>query len=46
VLYFDSDTSGTSPQTRYGLDAGPLGVFRAMADNGYFNPQGVPVSRN
>jgi hypothetical protein len=43
LLYFDSDTTGTSPETSYGLDAGPLAAFRDMADSNYFNPHGVPV---
>lgn len=46
LLYFDSNTTGTSPQTSFGLDAGPLAAFRSIADNRYFNPRDVPVNRN
>ena len=46
LLYFDSNLTGPSPQTSYGLDAGPLAAFRAIADNRYFNPRDVPVNRN
>ena len=46
LVYFDSNTTRTSPETSYGLDAGPLAAFRGMADNRYFNPRGVPVNRN
>jgi len=46
LVYFDSDTTRTSPATSYGLDAGPLATFRGIADNRYFNPHGVPVYRN
>ena len=46
LVYFDSNTTRTSPETSYGLDAGPLATFRGIADNRYFNPRGVPVNRN
>ena len=46
LLYFDSNITGPSPQTSYGLDAGPLAAFRSIADNRYFNPRDVPVNRN
>ena len=46
LLYFDSNITGPSPLTSYGLDAGPLAAFRDIADNRYFNPRGVPVNRN
>jgi hypothetical protein len=45
LVYFDSDAVGPAPQTRYGLSAGPLAVFRAIADDRYFNPRGLPVRR-
>ncbi len=46
LVYFDSNTTGISPETSYGLDAGPLATFRGIADSRYFNPRGVPVNRN
>jgi beta-mannanase len=46
LVYFDSNTTGSSPQTSFALDAGPLAVFRGIADNQYFNPRGVPVSQH
>ncbi len=46
LLYFDSNITGPSPLTSYGLDAGPLAAFRDIADNRYFNPRDVPVNRN
>jgi hypothetical protein len=46
LLYFDSNITGPSPLTSYGLEAGPLAAFRDIADNPYFNPRGVPVHRN
>ena len=33
LVYFDSNTTGTSPQTSFALDAGPLAVFRGIADS-------------
>lgn len=46
LVYFDSNTTRTSPASSFGLDAGPLAAFRGIADNHYFNPRGVPVNRN
>ena len=46
LVYFDSNTTRTSPETSYGLDAGPLATFRGIADNRYFNPRDVPVNHN
>ena len=46
LLYFDSNITGPSPLTSYGLDAGPLAALRVIADNRYFNPRDVPVNRN
>jgi hypothetical protein len=46
LVYFDFNPTGTSPQTSYAVDAGPLDVFRAIADDGYFNPRRVAVDRN
>ena len=46
LLYFDSNLTGPSPVTSYGLDAGPLAAFRDIADNRYFNPRGLAVNRN
>jgi hypothetical protein len=46
LVYFDSNTTGSSPQTSFALDAGPLAVFRGIADNQYFNPRGVPVTQH
>jgi beta-mannanase len=46
LVYFDSNTTQTSPESSFGLDAGPLAAFRGIADNRYFNPRGVPVNRN
>ena len=46
LVYFDSDTTHTSPESSFGLEAGPLAAFRGIADNRYFNPRGVPVNRN
>jgi hypothetical protein len=46
LLYFDSNITGPSPLTSYGLEAGPLAAFRDIADNPYFNPRDVPVHRN
>ena len=46
LVYFDSNTTGASPQTSFALDAGPLAVFRGIADNQYFNPRGVPVTQH
>jgi len=46
LVYFDSNTTGTSPRTSFALDAGPLTVFRGIADNRYFNPRGLPVTQH
>ncbi|MGH3258693.1 MAG: glycoside hydrolase family 26 protein [Streptosporangiaceae bacterium] len=46
LVYFDSNTTGTSPKTSFALDAGPLAVFRGIADDRYFNPRGLPVSQH
>ena len=46
LVYFDSNTTRTSPGSSFGLDAGPLAAFRGIADNRYFNPRNVPVNRN
>jgi hypothetical protein len=46
LVYFDSNTTGTSPQTSFALDAGPLAVFRGIADDRYFNPRDLPVSQH
>jgi hypothetical protein len=46
LVYFDSNTTQTSPASSFGLGAGPLGVFRGIADNRYFNPHRVPADRH
>jgi hypothetical protein len=46
LVYFDSNTTGSSPQKSFTLEAGPLAVFRGIADNPYFNPQGVSISQH
>jgi hypothetical protein len=46
LVYFDSNTTQTSPASSFGLDAGPLAAFRGIADNRYFNPHRIPVGRN
>ena len=46
LIYFDSNTTQTSPESSFGLDAGPLAAFRGIADNRYFNPRRVPLNRS
>lgn len=46
LVYFDSNTTGISAEKSFTLDAGPLAVFRGIADNKYFNPRGVPVTQH
>ena len=46
LVYFDSNITGPSPLTSYGLDGGPLAALRTIADNRYFNPRDEPVNRN
>jgi hypothetical protein len=43
LLYFDANPAGQGPAGRYALgDAAALSAFRAIAEQGYFNPGGQP----
>jgi Glycosyl hydrolase family 26 len=44
LLYFDSNTDGTKPQTSFALSGSPLGAFRKITDQHYFNPRGLPLT--
>jgi hypothetical protein len=44
LLYFDSNTDDTKPQTSFALSGSPLGAFRAITDQRYFNPRGLPLT--